>query len=334
MTLTILKPGLLTTIQDLGRAGYLQQGIIMSGAMDTISLRLANLLVGNAEGEGALEITLAGPEIFFEENTLIAITGADLSPTINRQSIPLSKPIYVQKGSILSFGPAKQGCRSYLAVGGGFKIPKVLNSVSTYLRAKIGGYNGRALQAGDVLSVSAQSKRPVYIKKNLTIEKGTHFKTTSWIVSPDITANLQEKVVRLLPGPHLKLFKEESIAVLQQQSFQITAQSDRMGYRLKGPPLQLRTPVDLLSEAVTFGTIQVPADGQPIILLADRQTIGGYPRIGQVVSVDLPIVAQAKPGETLSFKMISFEEAERLFVEREKQLAQLKAAIRLKSLYQ
>ncbi|KHF39093.1 biotin-dependent carboxyltransferase family protein [Halalkalibacter okhensis] len=329
MALMVMKPGLLTTIQDLGRTGYQKHGVIQSGAMDPYSLRLANLLVGNEEGEATIEITLAGPSFKFEIDALFAITGGDLSPTINQKQVPLNRPIYVKAGSVLTFGPAKSGCRSYLAVASGLDVPNVMGSKSTYLRAGVGGFYGRALETGDVIFFQQRNKPFSFFEANN--HKAEAFQTTNWGVRSSAIQN-SKPVVRIIPGPHFQQFTKVSQEDLFHCTFQVTPQSDRMGYRLSGQTLQVEDQLEIISEAVTFGTIQVPPDGNPIILLADRQTIGGYPKIGQVIDVDIPIIAQLKPGERISFKPVSIYEAERLFHKRERDLKGLKAAILLKSI--
>jgi len=330
MALTVLKPGLLTTIQDLGRIGYQKHGMMMSGAMDSVSLRIANLLVGNEENEGALEVTLAGPSLRFEEDTLIAITGGNLSPAINKKAIPLSRPISVRKGSVLTFGPPKYGCRSYLACAGGFLLPKVLRSMSTYLRANLGGYKGRALEQGDVIKLKTPSQLGKKLMHSLPLPVGKDYKASRWEVNRGFKPDSSQHEVRLIKGPHFSDFTKSSQEALWNQAFNISSQSDRMGYRLTGDPLILEKPLELLSEPVTFGTVQVPPNGEPIILLADRQTIGGYPKIAQVAAVDLPTIAQTKPGESLLFKEISLEEAEKLFLVQEREINQLKASLYVK----
>ncbi|WP_227939794.1 biotin-dependent carboxyltransferase family protein [Alkalihalobacillus deserti] len=331
MALTILKPGLLTTIQDLGRIGYQKHGIIISGAMDSVSLRLANLLVGNEEDEGVLELTLSGPTLRFEKDTLIAITGGDLSPTINQKEIPLSKAVHVKKGSVLTFGPSKYGCRSYLACAGGFQITKVFGSMSTYLRASLGGFHGRALKQGDVIELRMPSQLSKNLIQSIPLTEGRAFQASRWTMSQALLpSSTQERGVRLIKGPQFSDFTKVSQEVLWSKAFKISPQSDRMGCRLEGEPLRLEKSMEVLSEPVTLGTIQVPPDGNPIILLADRQTIGGYPKVAQVAAVDLPIIAQAKPGDQLFFKEILLEEAEQLYLQREKDITHLKTGLYLK----
>ncbi|AIF52276.1 biotin-dependent carboxyltransferase family protein [Pelosinus sp. UFO1] len=328
MSIKVMTPGLLTSIQDLGRSGYQKYGVIVSGGMDSYSLRLANMLVGNEEGEAVLEITLVGPTLLLEEDILLAITGGDLSPTINGQPIPMGRPILVKQGSVLKFGVCQSGCRAYLAVRGGYNIPEVMGSKSTYIRAGIGGYQGRALLAGDVLLIKEpQTDLPLLV--SLSKKLGSHsFAFTSWYVGKFYTSQKsQEYIIRVMPSSQFEFFTSDSREHFFQQAFKITTQSDRMGYRLAGPRLQLAEPLEMVSEAVALGTIQVPPDGNPIVLLADRQTVGGYPKIAQVAAVDNAYLAQVKPGETIRFQEISLAEAEGLYVAREKEMEQLKIAI-------
>ena len=322
MGLEILKPGLLTTIQDTGRHGFQKDGIIVSGAMDTFALRVANLLVGNAQHEAALEITLTGPTIRFTQDQLIALSGADLSPTINGESIAMWRPIHVRQGSTLAFKAPKRGCRSYLAVAGGLDLPQVMGSYATYLRAGIGGFRGRALHAGDLIPC-----------RNCD-EQGTtqSFTSSTWTPDPQLYPNYQPSpVIRAIKGPEFELFSETSRSQIWTERFQVSVQSDRMGYCLQGVSLYLEEAAELISTAVTFGTVQVPPEGKPIVLMADHQTTGGYPRILQVISADLPILAQVVPGQTISFEEVTLEEAQQLYIRQEQHLAQLARAIQLKN---
>lgn len=331
MSIQVLRAGLLTSIQDLGRRGYQKYGVIVSGGMDTYSLRIANLLVGNDEGEGALEITLLGPSLQVEKNTLLAITGGNLSPTINGRPVPMWRPVYVQQDSILQFGPCKSGCRSYLAVAGGYDIPAVMGSKSTYLRAEIGGFQGRALQKGDVLAVSAPGGSAAqFVRHFLGKRAGDPFVSTLWYAGENhIPQDIGNITIRITRGIQFERFTAESRQQLVECPFQVKPQSDRMGYRLAGPVLTLDKPLEMISEAVTFGTVQVPPDGNPIILLADRQTAGGYPKIAQMAVADLPVIAQVRPGSRIRFQEISLQEAERLYREKERNVRQIATAIRL-----
>lgn len=325
MSIKVLRPGLLSSIQDLGRFGYQKHGVIASGAMDVYALRVANLLVGNEEGAGALEMTLVGPELEIPEGTLLAVTGGDLAPVFNGKPLPMWRPVYIKRTGILKLGAAKSGCRAYLAVGGGYNIPVVMGSKSTYLKAGIGGFKGRALAAGDELcagSLSTQTKKFGQVLKKLT---GDFFAAPRWyaphrVLHKDIT-------VRVTSGGQFNEFSEESRHEFLHSPFTVTTRSDRMGYRLTGAVLNLQKPLEMISEAVAFGTVQVPPDGNPIILMADRQTAGGYPKIGQVALVDLPLIAQIKPGSKISFTEVSLRHAEELYLRREVAIKSIKAAV-------
>ncbi len=335
MSINIIRPGLLTTVQDLGRQGFQKQGIIVSGAMDALAFRIANLLVGNEEGKAALEITLMGPKIKFEEDTLIAITGGDLSPTIDDEPVKMWRPVFVSKGSMLVFGFPKSGCRAYLAVSGSFAMNPVMGSLSTSLRPEIGGFKGRALQAGDRLLCHPKTKVGELIRNRLiTKQTDKPFKQAFWTIHPDFLPRYEENpIISVIEGPEYSWFTEESKASFFNTSYSVTPQSDRMGYRLQNESTVLKqtNQRELLSTAVTFGTIQVPNDGQPIILLADHQTTGGYPRIGQVASTDFFTLAQVPPGKQLTFKMISLKTAQKRLMKQEKLLDHLKIMLRMKN---
>ncbi|WP_409305996.1 biotin-dependent carboxyltransferase family protein [Peribacillus sp. SCS-155] len=330
--ITVIKPGLLTSVQDLGRYGYQKYGVIASGVMDKLSHRIANILVGNDENEPTLEITLLGPAIQFEEDSLISICGGDLSPSINGTLVRPWRSIFVKKGSKLTFGPAKSGSRTYLSVAGGFNVKEVMDSKSTYLRAGIGGFKGRALKAGDSIPFHQPGDLSISIMEYLARQaKDRQFAEMEWSVASNLTpAYRKDAAIRVIKGNQYHLFSEVSRYKFFSETFEVTPQSDRMGYRLKGPFLQLEKPEELISEAVSFGSIQVPSEGSPIVLLADRQTTGGYPKIGQIASVDLPIIAQAKPGDRIRFSEVSHEAAQALYLEREAELKQLKNGILLK----
>ncbi|ALI98705.1 5-oxoprolinase subunit C family protein [Rufibacter tibetensis] len=331
MNISVEKPGMLTTVQDLGRNGFQKQGMVVSGAMDAFALRLANLLVGNTEGEAALEITLVGPNLRFQEDCLIAMTGANLSPKLNGNPVPINRPIFVKKGVVLEFGAPVKGARAYLAVAGGFDVPRVMGSASTYLRAGIGGWQGRALQKGDELPVKGMSLEQLHFWQQKSLGEES-FLASKWGISSNLlTAYAENPTVRVMPGPEYNLFSENAHETFWQDEFKVSTASDRMGYRLEGPTLPLQEPVEFLSSAVTFGTVQVPSNGNPIILMADRQTTGGYPRIGQVASVDLPMLAQVKPGGTLRFQQVSLAEAQALYYQQEQALEHLKRAIHLQA---
>jgi antagonist of KipI len=331
MSIKVLHPGLLTTIQDLGRFGSQKFGVIVSGAMDPISLRVANLLVGNDEGEGALEITLFGTTLQFETDELVAITGGDLQPTIDGEKAPMWRPVLIRKGSILQFKSAINGCRAYVAFAGGIVVPEVMGSKSTYLRAAIGGLKGRALQKGDVFECgdfNPLNQTFVHQLERMT----SHFK---WSVNyTEFMTFNKTQTIRVIQGAEFERFDRASQQAFFSKRYTLTTQADRMGYRLEGESLRLSEKFELLSEGVTYGTIQVPSNGQPIILMVDRQTTGGYPKIGQVISVDLPCLAQMQPNAEIHFKEVSLETAELELIKQEQLLHKLSMGIRFKALYE
>lgn len=325
MSIKVLHSGLLTTVQDIGRYGYQKYGVIVSGAMDSYSLRLANILVGNKENEATLEITIYGTTLQFEEDTLIAITGGDFLTTIDGTIAPLWRPVLVKKNSILKFHSAIKGSRAYIAFAGGIDIPQMMGSKSTYIRASIGGFEGRALQKGDKLNFGVKSTLSEALLQHLDD------KNIPWSVNFNELINFkQEPIIRVLEGTEFDRFDKESQQTFFQEPYTLTVQSDRMGYRLEGPSLSLSEKFELLSEGVTFGTIQIPPSGQPIILMADRQTTGGYPKFGQVISADLPSLAQLQPSSTIRFKEVSLKEAETVLLKNEQFIHNLKTAIHYK----
>jgi antagonist of KipI len=320
---------MLTTVQDLGRIGHQQEGVPVGGAMDQWALRVGNLLVGNDDGDAALEITLAGPSIVFDGDALIALTGGDLAATLNDRTLPTWHPVRVPSGAVLEFHAARSGCRVYLTAAGGIDVPRVLGSRSTYVRAGLGGHQGRALRRDDVLSFGAPSALAARIAADLHND-GEAITVARWGAGPSLRPAYSPSVtVRLLPGAHVHQLTAASRDQLFSAPFRVASQSDRMGYRLEGPTLELREPLELLSEGVTFGTVQLPPSGSPIVLLADRQTTGGYPRVGEVASADLPLLAQLKPGDQVRFRKASVEEAQAVYLAREQELAEARRAIRL-----
>lgn len=320
--LKILKSGLLTSVQDLGRRGFQKYGVIASGAMDPFALRVANLLVGNPDNAAALEISFAGPSIEFETDAFIALCGGDLSPQLDGNTCGMWRIVAVKKGSALSFGAPKKGCRTYLAVAGGFDVPEVMNSTSTYLRAAIGGYQGRALKSGDRIPLNpVDPKRLAALLKAASSEQHWQIPAIRYF---------EEPLVRIMKGRQFDLFTSKSQEQLFNVPFTVGPHSDRMGYRLEDTPLVLSQAVELISEPVSFGSIQVPPDGNPIILMADRQTTGGYPKIGEVASIDLPLISQLKPGNKIRFQEISLEEAQKHIIAQEQQIQQMKMGIALK----
>ncbi|WP_332649943.1 biotin-dependent carboxyltransferase family protein [Lysinibacillus sp. 54212] len=310
MTITVMKPGFFSTVQDEGRFSQQQYGIIVSGAMDPLSYKISNILL-QQEMEAAIEITLVGPTLRFDADAVIALTGADFSPLLNGEPCPMWRPVTVKAGSVLKLQAAKDGARGYIAVKQGIQVPPVLGSRSTYLRAGFGGFEGRALQKGDILPILPNSDMPSkYFARYKDFIK----------FSKDVT-------IRVTAGTEWGAFTAESHKLLTTIPFTLTKDADRMGYRLQSEGKLERTlKEDLISEAVTFGTIQVPPNGQPIILMVDRQTTGGYPKIAQVIRADLPKLAQLQPMSTIHFEIISIEEAQQIYIEQQQQLALLELA--------
>ena len=305
---SVIEPGLLTTVQDRGRYGAQRLGIPVSGAMDQQSLILANLLAGNDPSAAGLEATLKGPELLVLQETCVAITGAEGAPRLNSRPIPMWTATHVFPGDRLLIGQATRGLRCYLSVTGGTEVPQVLGSRSTYLPGRLGGMEGRALQKGDLLA-AGPSARPLE-----TIEGQT--------IRPDlIPAFSREVTLSVVLGPQDHFFTPEGIATLLHEPYTVTPEADRMGYRLSGPLIRHSRGHDIISDGTAFGSIQVAGDQQPIILLADRQTTGGYPKIATVISVDLPLVAQARPGDRVRFLAVSLGEAHHLLRERAARLA-------------
>jgi antagonist of KipI len=329
MNLRVLRAGLLTSVQDLGRYGYQQFGVVVGGVLDPFALRVANLLVGNCEAEAALELTVPGPSLRFEAETMLAICGGDLSPRIDGRAVPGWRPVAVRSGSVLQFGEAICGCRAYLAVAGGLDTPEVLGSRSTYLRAGIGGFQGRVLRAADVLHLRPAAEwSSQRLRRWLATAAEDPFVAPPWCVAFAVRpAYGSQPVIRAMQGRQFEWFTADSRERFFSADFPVTPQSDRMGYRLAGPRLHLIDPRELISEAVAAGTVQVPAEGHPIILLADRPTIGGYAKIAQVATVDLPLVAQVKPGGIIRFRESSVEEAQDLYRTREADIQKLRCGL-------
>ncbi|MFD0712012.1 biotin-dependent carboxyltransferase family protein [Paenibacillus sp. GCM10027626] len=330
MSLLVKRPGLLTTVQDLGRYGAQKYGVIVSGAVDRLALRLANLLVGNEENAACLEMTIIGPEIVLEQPVLIAICGADLSPTLDGNPLPRWKTIAAPGGSVLKFGKPQEGCRAYLAVGGGLDVAAEMNSRSTYLRAQIGGFQGRALQEGDRIPLGSASERTARLQRLLTgAAAADSLAVSRWSVAQElIPAYSPQPVLHVTAGQEYELFDQESQYRFFHEPFTVLAQSDRMGYRLQGSGLQLAEPKEMLSSAVTFGTVQVPPDGNPIVLMADHQTTGGYPKIAQVISTDLPLLAQVNLGGKVGFQLLDLREAQQRALAQQAALRTLQLGLR------
>ncbi|MEF3331012.1 biotin-dependent carboxyltransferase family protein [Oceanobacillus oncorhynchi] len=312
--LEVMKPGLSTSIQDTGRIGYQKYGIPTAGAMDTFAHRIANLLVGNPEEAATLEIMLMGPRLKFLQDAVIAVGGADLSAAVDGEPVCPWKSFRVYTGQILSFGKPVHGTYAYLAVSGGFYAETVMGSKSTYAQANLGGIEGRILQKGDRLSAE---------DKNLkSIRAGRYLKKT------DIPNYEQHRPIRVITGPDISAFSDTIYQQFLQESYRITEQSNRMGYRLEGKALSHVDKADIISDAVLPGTIQVPANGQPIVLLADRQTTGGYARIATVIAADIPQLVQKKIGAKVRFLSVPLERAHADYLAQQRYFKILRTAVR------
>lgn len=319
MSVRVLAPGLLTTLQDGGRTGFRHLGVGTAGALDAHSHAIGNLLVGNAAAAPVLEITLAGPRLRFDHAVRIALCGADIDAHVDSQSLPGWRRIDLPAGCELTLGACRRGARAYLAVAGGFAAPRILDSASTDLRAGFGGVRGRMLATGDVIPIARLSNAMI-----ASIEAIETIAIASWWIdpAPDLDFNTTT-IVRVLPGRDALIDHDALFA----GAWRIDAASNRQGLRLQGDALSLVDPQQRISEPVAPGTIQLPADGQPIILLADAQTHGGYPRIGHVIAADRPRLAQLRAGDTLHFEPCTPETARRLAGEQQQRLARIALAI-------
>jgi biotin-dependent carboxylase-like uncharacterized protein len=311
--LRMLAPGLHTTVQDLGRGGYQAIGVPVSGALDGVNLRLANALAGNPPGAPALEILISGPAFEIAADTVrVALAGAGASLAIGPQKVRVDagQSLTLLRGEVIEVVAARQSACCYLAVEGGIAVPLVLGSASTYVRAAIGGLDGRALRKGDFvpLAMARASDRP-------------ELRLSSPVEATD------DQPIRVVLGPQQEYFTEEAVAALLASEFRISQSADRMGMRLDGPLLQHRRGWDIVSDAIMTGAIQVPGSGQPILLLADHQTTGGYPKIATVISADLTIVGRRRPGDTVRFAAVTVEAAEALCRDTERRLSEMLARL-------
>ena len=306
MSLRIVRPGLLTTVQDRGRYGLQHLGIVACGPMDPVALELANGLVGNFTGEAALEITVIGPEIAFEADALIALCGATFEAKAAGRPLPMDRPVFLPKGSVLNTGRAVRGSRAYLAVAGGIGTPLVLGSRSTYLPAKFGGLEGRALRAGDVLPLF-QNSRDLAFKRYKKLLDG--MRSVNWSAPAQTSPEREPIVIHAMEGRHHAHFDAAARRAFFEATWKVSPDSNRMGFRLAGPVLARTEAVEILSEPACLGTVQVPANGLPIALMADHQTTGGYPKIAEIAAADVPRLAQLAPGGTVQFARCTLEQA-------------------------
>jgi len=297
----IERPGMLTTVQDLGRWGYQHLGVPVAGPMDSYSHRLANRLVGNPDEAAALEVSVVGPDVRFEQDVTFVVAGASFPLDLDGAAIPTHVACCASGGSRLRFGRSARGARAYLAVAGGLDVPAVLGSRATSLVSRLGPLGGRPLKAGDRLPVGSVRGRPLDRGTPLPLPRGG-------------------ATVRVLWGPQDDAFTPAARDAFASSRFVITPQSNRMGFRLSGPILAHETSADLLSEATPLGSIQVPASGQPILLMADRQTTGGYPKIATVIAADVPLAGQLDAGDWIAFAPCTLDEARRGWRELEERL--------------
>ncbi len=306
MSIKIINAGMLSTIQDGGRFGVMKYGFTQSGAMDSKAMSTANILVGNEPECAVIETTLLGITAEFTENTVIALSGGDFSATINGTPIKRNKAYAVNAGDTLAMSYAKSGVRGYLAVSGGFDVPEVMGSRSTNLKSQIGGFFGRKLAAGDIINTFA----PI-------ITDTTDRELPEETYENSIT-------LRAVLGPQDYMFTDEDIKSFFSCEYKITQQADRMGIRLDGEPLKGKGSMDIVSDGIVFGSVQVPKNGMPIILAADRQTTGGYAKIATIISADRHLIAQARPGGTIKFAQVSIKEAQKIAKQEQKALKKLK----------
>lgn len=303
----VLKPGFFTIVQDLGRYGYLKYGVPISGAMDSFSMIVANLLVGNNPNDACLEITLMGPELQALADAQIAVTGGKISVKIDGEEAPMWQTLTVCKGEIVSIGKMESGCRCYLSIRGGINTPIVLGSRSTYVRGHFGGIDGRQLKAGDV--IEGFSVSPVDVVFRMPENLVPHFEDSF--------------TVHVVLGPQADMFTERGIETFLSNPYKVTIDSDRMGYRLEGPTIEHRGKVDIVSDALLPGAIQVPKDGKPIIIMRDAQTTGGYPKIAAVITSDLDRLGQVKPNDIVRFSEITLENARKRLLEYREMLTSM-----------
>ncbi len=307
----VLDGGMLTTVQDCGRVGFQKYGVPVSGAMDRFALRVGNRLVANDDTAAGLEMTLQGSEVAFPQGAVIAVTGADLSPRLNGRPMPGWRTVVASPGSTLAFGSARDGLRAYLAVHGGIDVPPVLGSRSTFTRSRLGGFEGRKLRAGDVLPTGlagALAPPPIRMLPRALVPAYGH-----------------DHRLRVVPGPQDDGFTEEGVRTFLTSAYTLTPQSDRIGCRLDGPPVQHLSGADIVSDGIVVGAVQVSGDRMPIVLMADCGTTGGYTKIATVITVDLPRMAQAVPGDRIRFEAVSVAFAQALLAAEERLLAALAA---------
>ena len=310
----VLDGGLYTTVQDLGRYGFQRYGVPVSGAMDTYALRIGNILLGNPDNAAAIEITLVGPKLKFLADTSIVLSGADLTAHLDQKTVPTHEVFTVRRGSLLAFEGPMVGSRAYLAVAGGIHVPLVMGSASTYTRSNLGGLEGRTLLAGD----------------HLLVKEGGRSAPNSFLQAPPEFVPIydHEYELRVVMGPQQDSFTHQGTTTFLGSTYTVSQHSDRVGYRLMGPTIQHKKGADIISDGVPFGAVQITGDGLPVILMADRGTTGGYTKIAAVIAVDIPKIAQALPGDKITFKAITIQKAHELLIAQEDGLQHLKKLVK------
>jgi antagonist of KipI len=318
----VQRAGFLSSVQDLGRTGFRQFGVSTSGALDSFALRVANLLVGNDEGTAGLEFTLGGSQLRFEDERIIAWCGGEFDVQIGSRALPAGHVAHLEPGDELKFGRARFGCRCWLAISGGIDVPIVLGSRSTDLHANFGGLEGRTLRDGDVLSLGRVRRSDTAATE----------KISSWTAPHDWASPASHHpILRFIRGIDWERFNASTLQRFTSEPFVVSPDSDRMGVRLDGPELKREDESDLISEAVAPGTIQVPPSGKPILLLGGCQTIGGYPKIAHVITVDLGIAAQLRAGDNVRLLEVLREDANRLLLERKRDFERFRIGLSLQS---
>jgi antagonist of KipI len=301
MTLEIIESGFLTTIQDTGRKGFEHYGVPISGGMDRFALMAANRLVENPLDAAVLEFIADGPVLYAWDDCVIALTGGAFDLKVNKNEVPAWSSVRVRAGSFIQIGSKGSFMWGFLAFRGGIQTPVVMKSRSTYLRGKFGGLDGRTLQKGDYLPVPELDRLgPLYAGRDFMAAKRPDYQT--------------HPILRVVMGPQADAFTSEGLNTFLNKEYRLSTAADRMGYRLEGPPIEHRGPADILSDGITAGSIQVPANGQPMVMMSDSQTTGGYTKIATVITVDLPVLAQCQPGTSrIRFQAIPVDEAQELY---------------------
>jgi antagonist of KipI len=301
----VQAPGMLTTVQDLGREGFGPMGVSPSGAADAISLRIGNQLVSNKEEAAGLEMTLLGGSFVFPEGATVALTGSDFGATLDGAPVNPWTSVEVKRGQTLRVGSTRSGARCYLCVQGGIDVPPLLGSASTHLLSGLGGYEGRALRKGDVLKIGEATE--------------TNLKKT--VSATALKALSPRKILRVTPGPQSDWFPGPSQKIFYASTYRVAEESNRMGLRLEGPALREGAHGEMISEGVSLGAVQIAAGGLPIILFVEQQTTGGYPKIANVISADVSSLGQLRPRDEIRFELVNWEEARTVLREQEELLA-------------